>query len=267
MSNVKKVSIVALILLLTGSIGSLLTYRTNYQSVSVSEEKAINENITAVNIDTDNARVEIYPTKAVAAKVKLSGKRAADLKETFSAKAEGNSLSIKFREQPYKYINFGFIRSSWILKVYLPKKLYDTIQIENDNGHVQVKSLHVNYLKTTINNGEIEFNNISANDVDAETDNGKIHFTGNVSKKITGKTNNGEIYLRVPSIDLPIQLESNNGSISVQTEKEPANVTYDVHVDNGNINIFNKYTNGTVVGNGNNLIKLTTNNGKIAITK
>jgi DUF4097 and DUF4098 domain-containing protein YvlB len=62
-------------------------------------------------------------------------------------------------------------------------------------------------------------------------------------------------------------LESDNGSITIQTDKEPNNVTYDVQVDNGNINIFNKYTSSSVLGNGDNLIKLKTNNGRITITK
>jgi len=64
-----------------------------------------------------------------------------------------------------------------------------------------------------------------------------------------------------------MQLKSNNGSITVETEKEPTNTAFNVHKDNGVINILNKYSEDTRFGDGKNVIELTTNNGKITVTK
>ncbi len=68
-------------------------------------------------------------------------------------------------------------------------------------------------------------------------------------------------------LDRPIQLASDNGSIIIRTEKEPTNATFDVHVDSGHINILDKYSGSTVVDKGDNLIKLTTDNGEITVEK
>lgn len=44
-------------------------------------------------------------------------------------------------------------------------------------------------------------------------------------------------------------------------------VAFDVHVDNGRINILDKYEGNTVIGKGTHVIKLTTNNGRVTVTK
>ena len=64
-----------------------------------------------------------------------------------------------------------------------------------------------------------------------------------------------------------IEGKSNNGRIEIETENEPTNVTFVVQVDNGSINILDKYKGSTVIGNGENLVKLKTNNGKIQVLK
>jgi DUF4097 and DUF4098 domain-containing protein YvlB len=263
----KIISIVALILLLVGAVGSLLTFRANYKTVSVLEEKTVNESFTILNIHTDNERVEVIPTKGTTTTVKLSGRSTPDIKQTFTANVEGNTLSINLKEQMFKLFNFGFFSTSLDLIVYVPEKLYESIQIDSDNGRVQVGNINVKKMIAKTNNGSMEFKNTTAANVDLQSDNGSIRFFGDVTGKTTGITNNGKILLAIPNIDHPIQLESDNGSITIQTDKEPNNVTYDVHVDNGKINIFNKYTSNTIVGKGDNLIKLKTDNGKITITK
>lgn len=59
MNSIKKIAIVALVLLLLGGIGSLITFNTINKSVPVSEEKVIDDNITAVEISADNEEVEL----------------------------------------------------------------------------------------------------------------------------------------------------------------------------------------------------------------
>jgi hypothetical protein len=82
---------------------------------------------------------------------------------------------------------------------------------------------------------------------------------------MVGKTHDGKISLYTPNINYSIQLESYNGAISIKTDKEPKNVTYDIK--GGNINIFEKYKKSTVIGNGDNLIKLKAHSGKISVMK
>ncbi|WML42857.1 DUF4097 family beta strand repeat-containing protein [Neobacillus sp. PS3-40] len=267
MINIKRISIVALILLVVGTIGSYLTFRENYRTATVLKEKVINKSVTAININTDNTGIEIIPTKGTTTKVRVYGRKTPDIKQTFSANLEEKALSIQLKEHQVKLFNFDFFPVSFLLKVYVPEKQYESLQINNDNGQVKIGRLNVKNLKAKTNNGEMEFNHINAINVDFRTDNGAIRYLGQITGKVTGKTDNGKISFVTPNIDYPIQLRSDNGSITIHTDNEPTNVTYDVHVDNGSINIFNKYTSSSVIGKGDNMIKLTTNNGKISITK
>jgi hypothetical protein len=110
------------------------------------------------------------------------------------------------------------------------------------------------------------FNQNTATNVNVQsTGSESITFDGDINGKMVGKTHDGKISLDTPNINYSIQLESYNGAISIKTDKEPKNVTYDIK--GGNINIFEKYKKSTVIGNGDNLIKLKAHSGKISVMK
>lgn len=264
MTKIKRIAFIAIILLAVGVIGILLTYHQNSKTISM--EKTITQNFTGLDVYAGNENIEIIPTKATVTKVQLTGKTSSDYMQDYTMNVRGSTLYIKLDEQQVKFYNFNFsIFKPLALKIYVPEKQFESFVVQNDNGEIKTGNLCIKNLQLSTNNGGINITNTTAANVDVQSDNGVITFQGTITGKISGGTNNGKISLSVPSINYPIQLKSDNGSISVQTDKEPDNVTYDVHVDNGSINIFNKYTGSAVVGNGGNLIKLTTNNGKITI--
>jgi DUF4097 and DUF4098 domain-containing protein YvlB len=265
--NIKRLSVIALILLIVGTVGSILTFRIHYKTPYALENKVIKERVTAINIHTDNVDTEIIPTNDSETRIKVYGRETPDIKLIFSADVEENTLSIKLKEKQEKMFNFDFFPLSFKLKVYVPEKQYETLQVHNDNGQVKIGKLTVKNMIASTNNGQLQFNHVNATNIDVQSDNGAIHFLGDITGKMVGRTNNGKISLITPNIDYPIQLESDNGGIMIQTEKEPTNVTYEVQVDNGSINIFDKYKGSTVVGNGDHKIKLTTNNGEITIKR
>lgn len=136
--------------------------------------------------------------------------------------------------------------------------------METANGLVRLESLNIKALKAKTRNGRIELKSITAADVNVETSNGHITFD-DISGKVRGKTKNGQIIFKAESIDRPIRLETGTGRILVQTEQEPTNVTFDVHTVTGKINILDYFSRSTVIGNGENLIKLLTKTGSITV--
>lgn len=246
MLNARNLSILALILFLIGLAGSIFTFSTLHRPTAVSEEKSFDHpNITAIDINTSNASVEVIPVKNETAKVKLSGFQSPSTHYSFSADLEGTTLSIELKETQTSWINL--FPTTLTLKVFLPEKQYESMDINNDNGSIHIKDLH-------------------AKTVHAETDNGKISLR-HVTAKMTGKTVNGDISLETDSLDRPLQFETDNGSIMIETEQEPTNAKLDVKVDNGSIDLLGQYKESTVIGKGENLIKLTTINGDILVTK
>lgn len=266
MTNVKKISIIALILLLVGVVGSILTFNLMESPTAISEEKVIdNNNITALDIHANNQTVKIISTKESTTKVELTGKGTKESKDELSVGVEGNTLAIQTVNQR-KFFHIDFFGTSLTLTVYLPEKVYESLQVDIDNGHFEADQLTIKDVDAKTNNGTIEMSNIAANLVKIESDNGKL-ILEDVDGEIVGETNNGSISLVTSDLDRPIELESDNGSIKVKSDKEPTNATLRVDTDNGKINIFDKYNGNAVIGDGDNLIKLSTDNGRITLTK
>ncbi|MFE4812954.1 DUF4097 family beta strand repeat-containing protein [Peribacillus simplex] len=264
MINVKKLSIIALVLLLVGVIGSLFTFSQVTNKETTTEEKTISEIVTDIQIDTDNAAVEIVPTKDKETRIELVSKGMDVSKLDFTADVEGKKLSVQLKDR--RTFSFGFHIQSLHLKVYVPDESYKSFVVESDNGKLQLSGLKSENLNVKSQNGRVELNDIITEKVEVKSANGKVDLN-NVEGKLVGSSNNGKITLVTKDLDREIDFESNNGKIMIKTENEPTNTTFDVHVDNGRVDILGKYEGDTVIGKGENLVKLEANNGKIEITK
>ncbi|PKF86232.1 hypothetical protein CW306_22865 [Bacillus sp. BA3] len=264
MINVKKLSIIALVLLLIGVIGCLFTFSQVTDKETTTEEKTISEIVTDIQIDTDNAAVEIVPTKDKETRIELVSKGMDVSKLDFTADVEGKKLSVQLKDR--RTFSFGFHIQSLHLKVYVPDESYKSFAVETDNGKLQISGLKSEDLNVRSQNGRVELNDIITEKIEVKSANGKVELN-NVEGKLVGSSNNGKITLVTKDLDREIDFESNNGKIMIQTENEPTNTTFDVHVDNGRVDILGKYEGDTVIGKGENLVKLETNNGKIEITK
>lgn len=284
MLNVKKIAVIALALLLVGVIGSIFTVRSVLGSDVISETIEINdEAFDQIAIKTNNATVELLPTDDETTTVEFTGNRKNDQKYDVNADVDGNLLSITVKEKWLKFFSFDFSFSSPTLTVHVPEKEYETIQIDTDNGRVDANELEANEVNITTsngrayasglevneinvitNNGRIELKDIKSTVVTSEADNGEIRLE-NVDGKLTGSTSNGKITLITEHLDRPIEFRTSNGRIHIQTENEPTNALFDVKVDNGKVRIFGDSNWDTVIGDGDNLIKLTTNNGGITV--
>lgn len=266
MTVVKKLVIVASLLFVVGVIGSIVTFNLMDDPVRVAEEKVIDtNNISAIDIHANNETVKIIPSKDQATKVELTGKATKNFKDKLSVDVEGNTLSVQTENQR-KLFNFDFFTTSLTVTVYLPEKLYESLQVDIDNGHFQAEQLTIKDIDATTNNGRIKMSNIDSEIIKVESDNGEINLE-DVDGEIVGETNNGSISLVTTNLDRPIELESDNGSIQVKSDKEPTNATFLVDTDNGTVTIFDKYNGNAVIGDGDNLIKLSTDNGEITVTK
>lgn len=279
---VKKTAMAGLILLVVGLVGSIFTFRSVNQAKDIAVKKEINDNFKEIAITTDNANVKVLPTSGSRAMAELTGKGP---NHRLSVDVEESVLKVDVSNKQKKLYNFDFSELLVTLKVYVPEEDYDSLQIESDNGQVQInellaKDIHVETdngiiklndiegetIAAAANNGIIDLKSIAARDVALETDNGKILLDG-VEGKLFSRASNGGISLLTQDLDRPIDFATDNGKITIQTEKEPTNAILDVQVDNGKVDIFGKNNWDTVIGEGEHLIKLTTANGNIVVKK
>ncbi|WP_336773290.1 DUF4097 family beta strand repeat-containing protein [Paenibacillus sp. MMO-58] len=265
MTTKKKLAAIATVLIVIGLAGSLITYFYENTVTEVFEQKTIaGSQITALNLRSDNTRIELLPSSEQDIKIQLDGSTMSEEKPQLDVKAEDSTLSITMDTNRHKWFTFNIREDSLALKVYLPLKQYNELKISNNNGYILAKQLNVASIQATTDNGRIEFSDTASQTVKVRADNGKItldHVTGTLDEK----TSNGSITLLTKEINQNITLNTNNGRILLQTEKEPAGVTFYTHVDNGRVNLFDKYKGNTVVGDGSIQVKLTADNGSITV--
>ena len=260
----KKLSILALLLLIIGGVGSYFTFSESYEEEITSEKIVSSDMVEEIQISTDNATVEVLPTSDTETKVELVTKGVDVSKLDFTAEVEGKKLIIRLKEK--SSFSIGFNIQSSHLYVYFPQKLYHSFVIDNDNGKVKMSELNIKNLNVQTDNGRIELNKIVSENVDVKSANGRLDFN-DVEGNIKGSSNNGKILLATNNLDRNIQLESDNGKITIKTEKEPTNTTFKVSSHNGSINILDKYEGNTVIGKGEHLVDLKSDNGKIEVIK
>ncbi len=256
----KKSYIVILLVILIGI--SLVNVVAGFFTYGGKEEIEIrNGGFSHVEIDTKNAEINLLVTND-RPYVELLNKGSYDLK----VEVEGNTLDIEVNKKWFNLFSFNLFFHSPTLNVYLPENVYETIQSETDNGSVYVTNLKVNELNVETNNGKVLVRDVESSYLYLSSNNGDVNLE-NVEGKIIGETNNGDVTIQKSILNQPIELKTDNGNVSIITNEEPTNVTYQFKTHNGDITVFGSEHFETVVGDGKYLIQLTSHNGNITIKK
>ncbi|WP_342577584.1 DUF4097 family beta strand repeat-containing protein [Psychrobacillus sp. FSL K6-2843] len=258
-------------------------------------------NFSNVLVDLDYGSLNVFPSETDETTVELIGDNE---KLSFVVEVINDTLSINLKSKKMSFFTFIFQVKELKVNVALPKKLYSTIimktddgrirvekllgknvkitsdngsialqeiaatimEVNTDNGRIELDRVQADKLTTTTDNGRIELRNVDTEKTYAETDNGRITMQY-VSGDILGKTDNGRIELLTTSIDRMIDLKTDNGSIMIETESEPKDVSIYAKVDWGKIDIFGERNSKTVYGAGTNQVKLTSDNGRLTVAK
>ncbi|MFP9130667.1 DUF4097 family beta strand repeat-containing protein [Niallia sp. BSM11] len=264
--NKRKLLWAGAVLLVIGLIGSLATYKQSAEKFDLNERKVIeSNNFEHVEISADNAAIEIHPIQESSAYVQLSGTKRGNRELNYSAEVESNKLKVILKEKGHQLIPMSLFGDSELsLDLYLPEKQYASMIADIKNGRIKMTDLSSREVVLHTANGRLELANITAETVKADSSNGRIQLD-NVSGEIDGKTINGRIELNASALNQDIQLQTNNGEISVTAEKEPENANISAETDNGDIEIFKQANSNVIFGDGEYKIRLKTNNGDIEV--
>lgn len=261
MKKLMKKSYIILILVLLIGI-SLFNVAVGFFTGGGKEEVAIeNEQFDHIEIDTDNADINVFVTES-RPYVELLNKKKYDL----NVEVEGNTLDIEVEHPWFNWMKFDFTFNTPKLNVYVPKEMYESIDVKTKNGKIDVRNIAVNELDAKTNNGKIMVKDMESSTIYTKSNNGEVKIE-NSTGKIIGETSNGNIIIAKDKIDQPIDLETSNGNITILTQNEPENVKYQLKTHNGHVTIFGSENFDTVVGNGENIIRLETSNGNINVEK
>ncbi|AUJ23920.1 DUF4097 family beta strand repeat-containing protein [Virgibacillus dokdonensis] len=265
MSKLKKLFLVAIIFIIIGGVGCLFTFKSLVrEKVDITKEFSA-DGITNLELDMINEEISIIPTGNSDIVLELKGKSNEPDKKFLDIGQKENTLKVRKKSEKFKFRFFNQ-GDSLVLTVHLPQKAYETIQADTKNGTIHGEKFTVKSLQASGANGEIVLDEVITDTTEVSTQNGGMELNG-VEGSIKAETSNGSIFLEAKTLNQSMDLDAENGSIDINVDEEPTNVTYDLRTGNGGVEVFGNDNWNAVVGDGEHVIKARTANGGITIAK
>lgn len=262
--NFKKISLIAIVLIVTGIIGSLITLPMLKESHKIFEEKEFpNAAVKNIAFDVYSAGLEIIPVKNRPMKLIVTGESKEEL--IFQADVVGDTLNVKLKKKnKIQFFNVMDFVKDVKLKIFVPVNEFNSIAGNVKYGGIHVENLKANELDLELRNGLIELSDVDAQDIDLKLKDGEISLD-KVEGNIRGTAENGIFFLKTAHLDRNIDFEMENGEVMIQTEQKPNNAAIHTGVGNGSIIIFGSFQPDVKFGKGENKINLYVTNGTILI--
>lgn len=264
MINIKKVMMAAVVLLLIGGIGSVITFFTMERHPIQQSSEVDAAHIKALDISQTNGAVIIQQTDDPVIRVELTGVERNPSHVELLVNEKGDTLTVETSKPNRSRFHLFPKVKDLRLTVYVPDNTLEQLQVEVSNGRLDGRQFKVGQMTALVHNGRIYMEDITVDEVNAGSNNGKIEMH-DVSGDITGTTHNGSITLVTSQLEQNIDMGTNNGSIKIMAEHKPTNATIDARAHNGKIRIFGQKDWTSILGQGEHRIKLRTDNGSITL--
>ena len=230
------------LLFIVGIVIYLFTSGTaNHQTTL--DEKSF-ENINTISINTVSGNIEINSTKESTVHVELVGKTTEKRQPQLITEVNNNQLIVVVKKESENNW-FNLSMDALLLKVYVPEKLMDHLQVKSDSGDILIDNLEANQMKLSTMSGDIQI------------------------KRTIGAyilyTSSGNIDIDVKEIDYPIKMNAVSGDIHIRTKHKPKDATITAKTVSGQVAMFDTNHNSMIFGQGKNPIEMKTSSGNISI--
>ncbi len=189
----------------------------------------ITDDFSALDIDVSTADVEILHTDGGA---KIVCTETKDKK--YELKLENDALSVDYKDGRNFIKRIGIDFTKMTVKVYLPKTVYNKLEIDTDTGNVSASS---DFLFETIDidtdTGNVDLDGTDAETVYIETDTGNVVMNHTSATKLTVETDTGNITAKRGSYG-EVDFKTDTGN--VRFEDTFTFVSLRVRTDTGNVN-------------------------------
>lgn len=190
--------------------------------------------LSNIHLDISNGNIKIIPWEERDVRIECNAKvyksDSFDDAKTYFLKSVRFSIdgdSMKFSVEPKQ------IKMSTVL--YIPKAMYNEMQIRMFNGHVVGEGLQANKLKVNTANGNIDFSRLQGQDFEFETANGHIKIVDSFSQEIEAETINGTI--NVHGAFEKVDLQSFSSNIICKLQDSKSKIAY-LNTKTGSIDLF-----------------------------
>ncbi|GAA0322840.1 MULTISPECIES: DUF4097 family beta strand repeat-containing protein [Oceanobacillus] len=294
MINVKRIIILAVILLLIGIIGMAATFSSYKESAFNEESESIPfdaDEITEIEVDAENTQIRLQPAhvEEPIAEYTTTGRKSET--QELSTSVNGEKLTIQIKETSFPFFDFDFMfHSNAALDIFVPDDMMEKMEVKTTNSKINAADLQIDALQLHTSNGKIEGENIETSFLDIQSSNGKIELQNvqgdtnlntsngkitleNIVGEVTANTNNGKIELasiqgntnvettngKVEAQDISGEMKAKTNNAAIHIDTESFDTPMDLQTSNGKITIISeqKPENAT--------FDLRTNNGRIRV--
>ena len=238
----KKLVVGLLVLLLIGVIGSVISINAaggfSFNTVELHEKQIIdNQEIRNLDIHFSSADVQVLPTNEDNIIIEVNGEVTERQKDEFQLDIEenGENLEVKFKRSNH-FFQIGFSIVDTTIKVYLPEKIYDSVQVRTSSGDIDTRGVNARQIDLLVSSGRITAEDQKAEHSLLKTSSGKIVAT-NVIGNMTARTSSGDITIRNDEATGNITANASSGDVTVEYGESPTSLLINYKSSSGKGNV------------------------------
>ncbi|PSL41435.1 putative adhesin [Planomicrobium soli] len=278
MIALKGITLLILSLLLAAIAFGIFRYNPFTLANETSKETIIDEEVRNIEITTENTAILLLPSENASTEIKVTGDR-----KNFNLNTFVQEKNLVIETENKNPSSSSTTEKLPLLTVYVPQPNIVSLTLININGSIEARDVEAYEIGAETDKGDVDFQNLYMKYIVAKTSNGNIkmkHAEAQLIKAVamgdihventfgsfTGISSNGNIDVVLDEIMNSMDLNAENGSISVQTKESLLDAKVESEAQNGVIDILGESDANLVYGEGSYLIKLKANNGDILFT-
>ncbi|SFB24098.1 MULTISPECIES: DUF4097 family beta strand repeat-containing protein [unclassified Bacillus (in: firmicutes)] len=219
----KKFVYLLLVMFAIGVTGTLLSVSAaggfSLDTYSVSDKEVISaQDIQRISVDLSSTDITVIPTEDKEITVELEGKISKKLKKKIElvVKESGKTLKVGLRNENQIKFNIGVLIVDTKVNIFLPEKLYESIDLTTSSGDITIQDLEGKGLSLKASSGDIVAENSKAKETfKIKTSSGEITSKNNEADRFEMSASSGDL-LVVDQKAIETVLETSSGEMKLE---------------------------------------------------
>ncbi|MFD2445413.1 DUF4097 family beta strand repeat-containing protein [Bacillus sp. CGMCC 1.16607] len=235
----KKIVYSMLFLFSVGVAGTLISVSASggfsLDTYNVGDQVVVNnKNISDIEVELSSTDVTVHSTSDKEITVELNGKISKKLKKKLNldVKEKGDTLKISLDGEDQIKFNIGVLIIDTNIDIYLPEKLYDSINVDISSGDIDLKELKAKEYSLETSSGDISAKDIDGVQSNINATSGDIDLK-NVKGDISIVSTSGDINIHNKEVFGNIETKATSGDVTVEFDKQPESLAIDFNATSG----------------------------------
>jgi lia operon protein LiaG len=235
----KKVVYLMLMLFIIGVVGTLVSVSASggfsLDTYNVHDQAVVNNvDISRVEIDLSSSDVTVNSSDSDEITVEMNGKISKKLKKKLKldVQEKGQTLKIGLTGEDQIKFNIGVLIVDTNVEVFLPQKIYDSIQIDTSSGDILIQDLKAKETLFDTSSGDIIARNLFTEVNRFHSSSGEMELS-NVTGDIQAESSSGDMIIDYVNANGNLDAKTSSGDVSVTYRNEPNSLAIDFQGSSG----------------------------------